>query len=78
MRNLLLQEDGRFARETLLLGNDYAKVDLQPSLGRGYVEFITVAENFVVVICELDFAADCAFKYLGENWIRFNFNLSGA
>ena len=77
LRKFLQSDDGRFARETLLLGNDYAKIDLQPSLGRGYVEFITVAENFFIAISDLDFAADCAFRYLGENWIRFNFNLSG-
>ena len=76
LRSLLLQE--RFARQTLFLGNDYAKIDLQPSLGGGYVEFISVAENFFVVISELNFGADCAFRYLGENWIRFSFNLSGS
>ena len=71
-----LQQDNH-AHETLILGNDYTRVLLQPGLGRGYVEFIRVAENFCVVITDLDFAADCAFKYCGENWIRFNFNLSG-
>jgi AraC-like DNA-binding protein len=78
LRALLLQDDGLFARQTLFLGNDYAKVDLQPSFGGGYVEFITVAENLFVVISDLDFVADTAFRYVGENWIRFSFNLSGS
>jgi AraC-like DNA-binding protein len=77
LRDLLATDNGRFSSETLLLGNDYARVELRPELGRGVVEFISVAENFFIAISELEFAADCAFKYLGENWIRFSFNLSG-
>lgn len=77
LRELLAVDNGRFSRQTLLLGNDYARVELTPELGTGVVEFISVAENFFIAISELEFAADCAFKYLGENWIRFSFNLSG-
>jgi AraC-like DNA-binding protein len=77
LRSLLTQEERPLARQTLLLGNDYARIDAEPVLARGYVEFVTVAENLIVVVSEMDFAADSAFRYLGENWIRFSFNLSG-
>ncbi len=77
LRELLATDNGRFSRQTLLLGDDYARVDFTPQLGHGAVEFIRVSENFFVIISELEFAADCAFKYLGENWIRFSFNMSG-
>lgn len=77
LRDLLTHSDPHLAHETLLLGNDYARVEMQPGFARGYVEFIAVAENFFVTIQQLDFARNCAFHYPGENWIRFNFNLSG-
>jgi AraC-like DNA-binding protein len=78
LREQILQKDGPAAKEVAVIGNDYVRLFMNPPLGRGYVDFIQLAPDFLVSVADCDFLDDQHFKYFGENWVKFNFRLSGA
>lgn len=76
LRSFFTRPDDPLARETSLLGEEYVKLDVVPKKGHGWLEFLTIADDFFLVVSQLT-TEDADFNYIGENWIRFCFNVSG-
>jgi AraC family transcriptional regulator, transcriptional activator of the genes for pyochelin and ferripyochelin receptors len=76
LRSFFTRAEQQLARETPLLGDEYVKLDAVPGQGRGWLEFLTIADDFFLVVSQLT-TENADFNYIGENWIRFCFNVSG-
>ncbi|MCP4044891.1 MAG: helix-turn-helix transcriptional regulator [Gammaproteobacteria bacterium] len=77
LRDQVLQQKDSSAEQLEVVGNDYVRLILKPPLGRGYVDFIQFAPDFLAVISDSEYHGDMQFNYVGESWARFNFRLSG-
>jgi len=77
LRDQVIQKEDSSAEQMEVVGNDYVRLSLKPPMGRGYVDFIQFAPDFLAVISDSEFQGGMQFNYKGESWTRFNFRLSG-
>ncbi|PCI54289.1 MAG: hypothetical protein COB36_10575 [Alphaproteobacteria bacterium] len=77
LRESLTQNFGHCIKQVELMGQDYVRLALKPPVAEGYVDFIEFAPDFIAVISNICFYDDMVLNYQGEDWIRFNFKLSG-
>jgi AraC-like DNA-binding protein len=77
LRDQVLQQEDSSAEQFEIVGTDYVRLSLKPPLGRGYVDFIQFAPDFLAVISDSEYHGDLQFNFVGESWVRFNFRLSG-
>ncbi len=78
VREQILREDSSPSEQIEVTGSDYIRLSLKPPIGRGYVDFIQFAPDFLAVVADSEFSDEQIFSYKGESWAKFNFRLSGA
>jgi len=65
-----------YAKETLLIKDQYYSIELSAPFGRGTIDYLNVGDDISVIIADATFFQAQTFNLTGDGWLRFHFRVS--